>query len=58
MANYKDLSTEDQDRLDVSMDEAKERIYGMPYAEWKNLYQKEATAEQMAAFEARRGSKG
>ncbi len=44
--------------LDVSMEEARERIYGMPYDEWKNLYQKEATAEQLAAFEARRQSRG
>ena len=44
--------------LEVSMDEARERIYGMPYDEWKNRYQKEATPEQLAAFEARRGSKG
>ena len=43
--------------LDVSMDEARERIYGMPYDEWKNRYQKEATTEQLAAFEARRKSK-
>ena len=43
--------------LDISMNEARERIYGMPYDEWKNLYQKEATREQLAAFEARRGSK-
>ncbi len=43
--------------LEVSMDEARERIYGMPYAEWKSRYQKEATTEQMAAFEARRKSK-
>ena len=43
--------------LDISMNEARERIYGMPYDEWKNRYQKEATREQMAAFEARRGSK-
>ena len=44
--------------LDVSLDEARERIYGIPYAEWKSLYQKEATAEQLAAFAARRGTKG
>jgi hypothetical protein len=44
--------------LEVSMDEAKERIYGMPYDEWKTRHQKEATPEQLAAFEARRGSKG
>ena len=43
--------------LEVSMDEAKERIYGMPYHEWKTRHQKEATPEQLAAFEARRGSK-
>jgi hypothetical protein len=43
--------------LDVSMDEARERIYGMPYAEWKNRYQTEATTEQLAAFEARRINK-
>ncbi len=40
--------------LEVSMDEAKERIYGMPYNEWKNRYQKEATPEQLSALEARR----
>jgi hypothetical protein len=25
-------------------------VYGMPYAEWKAKYQKEASAEQQAAF--------
>ncbi|MEO1135743.1 MAG: DUF1244 domain-containing protein [Pseudomonadota bacterium] len=41
---------------DVAMtkDEARERIYGMPYAEWKEQHQRKATPEQMAAFEARR----
>jgi len=41
--------------VDVSYDEARERVYGMPYAEWKARYQTEATAEQKAAFEAGRG---
>ena len=36
---------------EVSADAAREEIYGMPYAEWKATYQKEATAEQKAAFE-------
>lgn len=36
---------------------AREIIYGMPYSEWKKLYQKEATPEQMAAFEARQQAK-
>lgn len=33
----------------MSKDEARERIYGMPFAEWKAKFQQEATAEQLAA---------
>lgn len=29
---------------------AREIVYGMPYAEWKARYQKEASPEQQAAF--------
>ncbi len=32
---------------------AREKIYGMPYAEWKSKYQQPATEEQLAAFAAR-----
>ncbi|MBT7387927.1 MAG: DUF1244 domain-containing protein [Gammaproteobacteria bacterium] len=32
---------------------ARERIYGMPYADWKTLYQTPASAEQGAAFDAK-----
>ena len=38
----------------VSSDEARELVYGMPYAEWKAQHQTEATPEQLAAFNARR----
>ncbi len=41
----------------IDYDQARELVYGMPYSEWKEKYQTEATPEQMAAFEARRGSK-
>ena len=34
----------------VTPDEAREEVYGMPYAEWKARYQKDASAEQQAAF--------
>ena len=37
---------------EVEMETARELIYGMPYSEWKAQYQTEATAEQLAAFEA------
>ena len=32
--------------------QAREIVYGMPYDEWRKKYQKEATAEQKAAFAA------
>ena len=32
---------------------AREIVYGMPYSQWKEQFQQKATAEQMAAFEAR-----
>ncbi len=38
----------------VSKDESREAVYGMPMDEWKARFQKEATPEQLAAFEAAR----
>jgi hypothetical protein len=40
--------------LELSKDEAREIVYGMPYREWQAKYQKDATAEQQAAFEKSR----
>ena len=37
--------------LDLSYDDAREIVYGMPYGEWKDKYQGKATPEQMAKFE-------
>lgn len=34
---------------------AREWVYGMPYDEWKARYQRDATADQLAAFAARPG---
>ena len=41
----------DDQGLEVSVDQAREMVYGMPYADWKAKYQTEASAEQKAAFE-------
>lgn len=38
----------------LSRDQAREAIYGMPFAEWKARYQPDATPAQLAAFEATR----
>jgi len=43
--------------LSVSYAEAQEIVYGMPYAEWKTLHQREATPEQLQAFEERQRRK-
>ncbi|MFB1487087.1 MULTISPECIES: DUF1244 domain-containing protein [unclassified Thiocapsa] len=37
--------------VEMSYDQAREAIYGMPYADWKTRYQQEATAEQSRLFE-------
>ena len=35
---------------EIDYEQAREIVYGMPYAEWKSKYQAEATPEQLAAF--------
>ncbi len=35
----------------LTKDESREAVYGMPYDEWRRLHQKEASADQKAAFE-------
>jgi hypothetical protein len=37
--------------VDIDYDAAREVVYGMTYAEWKDKFQLPATAEQLAAFE-------
>ena len=39
--------------LPLSRDDGREKIYGMPYAEWKALHQTEAAPAAAAAFAAR-----
>ncbi|MDJ0824755.1 MAG: DUF1244 domain-containing protein [Rhodobacter sp.] len=37
--------------IEMSKDEGREAFYGMPYADWRDTFQTEASAEQKAAFE-------
>lgn len=46
----------DAEGLSVSDEEARARVYGMPYAQWKSEHQTPASDEQMAAFKARKTS--
>ena len=36
--------------FDLDYEETRKIIYGMPYSEWKEIFQKEATAEQLQKF--------
>jgi hypothetical protein len=41
--------------VELDYEEAREIVYGMPYAEWKARYQTDASAAQQATFDARAG---
>jgi len=39
--------------LEMDLEAARRLVYGMPYSEWKAKHQAEASAEQLARFQAR-----
>jgi hypothetical protein len=53
---YREAATERG--IEMGKDQAREIVYGMPFAEWKARHQKEATPEQLAAFEAAQARHG
>ncbi|MFS2316342.1 DUF1244 domain-containing protein [Maricaulis sp. D1M11] len=44
----------DEHGLDIDDASARERVYGMSYADWKDQFQLPASDQQMAAFKARK----
>lgn len=46
---YQEAATEHG--IDMGKEDAREIVYGMPYAEWREKYQVEASDAQKAAFE-------
>ena len=36
--------------IEIEYEDARELVYGMPYAEWKEKHQQRATQEQLARF--------
>jgi hypothetical protein len=44
----------DASGVPMSKEESREIVYGMPYDEWRKRYQREASADQQAAFEKAR----
>lgn len=43
--------------VEIDYGKARELVYGMPYEEWKDKHQTDATAEQMKAYQARQQAK-
>ncbi|MGH1441509.1 MAG: DUF1244 domain-containing protein [Cellvibrionaceae bacterium] len=41
----------DANNIELTDEQAREAIYGMPYSEWKQRYQKPATEEQLATMQ-------
>ena len=41
--------------IEMTKDEGREAFYGMPFAEWRDKYQTEASAEAQAAFKKSHG---
>jgi hypothetical protein len=48
------LAAAEESGIAMDYDTAREKIYGMPYSQWKDQYQLAATPEQLAAFDARK----
>lgn len=44
----------DENGVEMNYEQAREMIYGMPYSEWKDKFQTEATSEQLAAYDAKK----
>jgi len=44
-------SAADDLEIQLSAEQAREQIYGMPYSEWKIRYQQEASVEKLEAFQ-------
>lgn len=53
LAKWYVAAAQEQD-IALNYEQAREIIYGMPYSEWKEKHQSEATAEQLKAYEARK----
>jgi hypothetical protein len=41
--------------VELDYEDARELVYGMPYSEWKSKYQTEATPEQLANMQEKKG---
>jgi len=52
------LAAAEEKEIEMDYDKAREIVYGMPYSEWKERYQSEASAEQKEKFDEVMGRNG
>jgi hypothetical protein len=45
------LAAAKEHNVEMDYDQAREAVYGMPYGEWRDKFQTEATGDQKAKFE-------
>ncbi len=43
--------------MEMDYEQARKMIYGMPYKEWKDKFQNEASSEQLAAYQQKQQAK-
>ena len=48
------LAAAEERGVNVDYDAARERVYGMPYAQWKAKHQTEASPAQLAQFQSQK----
>lgn len=51
------MAAAEEQGVAMDYDQAREIVYGMPYQEWRDKFQKEATPEQLAAYELKQQAK-
>ncbi len=51
------LARAQEKQIEITYDQARDIVYGMPYEEWKTSYQTQATPEQLAAYQAKLDAK-
>lgn len=49
------VAAAEEKNISIDYENARERVYGMPYEDWKNKHQKPATQEQLSAFNNSKG---
>lgn len=47
------VTAAEEQGVELNYEQAREKVYGMPYSEWKEKHQQEATPEQVAEFNAK-----